>query len=153
MRAADARAVALSAHVGQVTLLGEPLVSHLERVAARVPSAAVATAWLHELGERGATSVHDLLTRGITPAELGALELLTFTEGEDYRLYVRRIARAPGEAGSLARAVKLAELDDDLARLPASARSRRGFHWARQEIARGQRRTRRQSGERQDEAA
>jgi hypothetical protein len=145
MNPAAARAVALAGHVGQQTRLGEPLARHLERVAARVPSAAKATAWLHEVGERGAASVHDLLARGITTVELTALELLTFSEGGDFGLYVRRIARAPGEAGAIARAVKLAELEDHLDHLAASSPSRRRYSWAREEIRRGQRRSERRA--------
>jgi hypothetical protein len=150
---AVARAVALSAHVGHVTRLGEPLAGHLERVAAKVPAAAAATAWLHDLGERGATSVHDLLARGITVPELTALELLTFAEGEDYGLYLQRIARAPGEAGALARAVKQAELEDHLDRLPSWSRSRRRYGWALEQIERGQRRSKRRFGHGRVEAA
>jgi hypothetical protein len=137
---AIARTVAMMAHVGQRTGLGEPLIRHLERVAARVPSWAATTAWLHDLGERGVASVHDLLAGGITAAELAALELLTFADGEDFRLYVRRIARADGQAGVLARAVKLAELEDHLDRLPPASPARRRYGWAREQIERGQRR-------------
>lgn len=143
MNAAAARAVALTAHAGQTTPQGDSLVHHLERVAARVSSAAQATAWLHELGERGLACVYELLASGITPLELTALELLTFAEGEDYGLYVRRIARAPGPAGQLARTVKLAELSDHLEHLPASSPMARRYRQAREQIERGQRRTRR----------
>jgi len=143
-----AQAVAVTAHAGQRTRLGEPLVGHLRRVAARVPSQAVAIAWLHDVGERGVTSVHDLLARGITPAELSALELLTYTDGEDFSLYMRRIARANGEAGVLARAIKLAELEDHLSRLASSSSARGRYELAREEILRGQRRSKRRSAER-----
>ncbi len=143
MNAAAARAVALTAHAGQTTPQGESLVRHLERVAARVGSAARATAWLHELGECGRECVHELLACGITPVELTALELLTLAEGEDYGLYVRRIARATGPSGELARTVKLAELSDHLEHLPASSPVARRYQQAREQIERGQRRTRR----------
>jgi hypothetical protein len=153
MNSTVARAVALSAHVGQLTRLGEPLIAHLERVAAKVPAAAAATAWLHDLGEREASSVHDLLANGITPSELTALELLTFADGEDYGLYLQRIARAPGDAGALARAVKRAELEDHLDRLPSWGRSTGRYKWALDQIERGQRRNERRLGKRQIEAA
>jgi len=143
MNAGAARAVALTAHAGQTTSQGESLVRHLERVAARVGYAAQATAWLHELGECGLECAHELLARGITAVELAALELLTLAEGEDYGLYVRRIARAPGPSGELARTVKLAELSDHLEHLPASSPLARRYQQAREEIERGQRRTRR----------
>jgi hypothetical protein len=51
---------------------------------------------------------------GLTDAEAEALELLTQTDGESFELYALRIAHASGLAGRLARAVKLAELDDHL---------------------------------------
>lgn len=147
MNAAAARTVALTAHAGQTTPQGESLVRHLERVAARVSSAAQATAWLHELGECGLACVHELLARGITPVELTALELLTLAEGENYGLYVRRIARAPGPAGELARTVKLAELSDHLEHLPASSALARRYRQAREQIERGQRRSQRRVSE------
>jgi hypothetical protein len=138
MNAASARAVALVAHVGQFTRHGEALTRHLERVAARVPPEAAVTAWLHDLGERGTGSVHELMARGITATELAALELLTFTEGEDYGLYIARIARAEGEAGWLARTVKLAELADHLERMPVYSVSARPYRAARDRLKRAQ---------------
>jgi hypothetical protein len=60
-----------------------------------------------------------LRSKGITPIELEALELLTHAPGEPYEVYVCRIANAPGLAGRLARIVKLADLDDHLAVQPA----------------------------------
>jgi hypothetical protein len=148
-----ARSVAIAAHAGQRTRHGEPLNGHLERVAASVPPKAMAIAWLHELGERGAASVHDLLARGITPVELAALELLTLAEGEDYGLYVRRIAQAPGAAGALARAVKLAELVDDIEQLPSSSPSGQRYRKARDEIVRARRRNGRRVADQRIEAA
>ena len=126
------------AHTGQRTRHGEALTRHLERVAARVPPEAAVTAWLHDLGERGTASVHELMARGITPTELAALELLTRTDGEDYGLYIQRIARADGEAGWLARTVKLAELADHLERLPARSSSARPYRTAREQLERAQ---------------
>jgi hypothetical protein len=138
VNASSARAVALVAHMGQFTRYGEALTRHLERVAARVPPEAAVTAWLHDLGERDSASAHELLARGITPAELAALELLTFTDGEDYGLYIARIARADGDAGWLARTVKLAELADHLERMPPYVASARPYRSARAELERAQ---------------
>jgi hypothetical protein len=147
MNPAAARAIAIAAHAGHHRADGEPLVGHLRRVAARVTREAQATAWLHELGEWrgpgewGGPGVHDLLACGMTPAELGALELLTRAEGEQYDLYVRRIARAPGPAGDLARRVKVADLADDRGRLAASSSWARRYRLAQEQIERRQRRT------------
>lgn len=140
MTATAACALATRAHVGQFTAYGEPLIQHLERVAARVPAHAATTAWLHDLGERDAASVHELRAQGISTVELAALELLTRTEREDYGLYIRRIARARGAAGSLARTVKLAELADHLARLPSSSPAAAHYRRARDQIERARRR-------------
>lgn len=143
MTATAACAMAMRAHAGQRTAYGEPLIHHLERVAARVSSDAAAVAWLHDMGERDAASVHELRANGITTVELAALELLTRTELEDYGLYIRRIARARGPAGTLARIVKLAELSDHLARLPASSPAAERYRRARDQIELARRRTQR----------
>jgi len=143
MTAAAACALAMTAHAGQLTAHGEPLIQHLERVAARVPSDAAAIAWLHDIGERDAASVHELRAQGISMVELAALELLTRTEREDYGLYIRRIARARDAAGTLARTVKLAELSDHLARVPASSPAAAKYRRARDQIERARRRMQR----------
>jgi hypothetical protein len=153
MSPAAARAIALVAHMGQRTRQGEELIRHVERVVARVPREAVVTAWLHDLGERGAASVHDLLARGISSVELAALELLTRTDDEDYGLYIRRIARARGQAGALARTVKLAELSDHLERLPPYSPSARSYSGAREQIVQAQRRSERRAGRERFQAA
>ena len=62
-----------------------------------------------------------------------ALELLTRREGESYELHVLRIAHAPGAAGRLARAIKLADLDDHLAQPWACGDPPYG--WARRHVA------------------
>jgi len=87
---------------------------HVERVAAAVPSDARVVALLHDVLERTDTSATDLAARGLTRIELGALRLLTRGTGEDYDVHVTRIARAEGPAGTLARVVKLADLEDHL---------------------------------------
>jgi hypothetical protein len=69
------------------------------------------------------------------PTELAALELLTRQAGESYELYILRIAYAPGAAGRLARVVKLADLDDHLAR--AWEPGDPPYAWARRHIAVG----------------
>jgi hypothetical protein len=54
--------------------------------------------------------------------EIAALELLSKRpeEADDYDIFIRRIAEAPGREGELAREVKLADLRDNLGRLPDS---------------------------------
>jgi hypothetical protein len=84
--------------------------------------------------EGSGVAVEELLDRGLTHTELEALELLTHVPTESYELYVLRIARAEGAAGRLARTVKLADLDEQIARgpLPAGAPP---YAWARRRVA------------------
>ena len=70
----------------------------------------------------------------MTEDELHALELLTPQVAEPYEAHVLRIAHAPGEEGRIARAVKLADLDDDLAH-PAMPIRTPPYTWARRHIA------------------
>jgi hypothetical protein len=60
--------------------------------------------------------------------------LLTRTEEDDYRAYVQRIADAPGQPGSLARVVKLADLEDHLLDPHAGSPSTPPYAWARRAI-------------------
>jgi hypothetical protein len=95
-------------------------------------------AWLHDLLERSTDGLaHELLARGLTGIEADALELLTRALPESYKGHTLRIATATGEAGRLARIVKLADLDDHLRydRMPASAPR---YAWARRRIAAAQ---------------
>ena len=73
----------------------------------------------------------------MTELEEAALGLLTRAQDERFELHMLRIAHAPGPAGDVARAIKLAELNDLLAQsaedplrwdLPPYA-------WARRHIA------------------
>jgi hypothetical protein len=75
------------------------------------------------------------LRSGLTPLELAALELLTRQAGESYELYILRIAYARGAAGRLARVVKLADLDDHIARPWVAGDP--PYAWGRRHIAVG----------------
>ena len=129
-----ARNFAYSRHLDQRDRAGEPIVEHLERVAASVPADARTVAFLHDLLERTATSADDLETRGLTPAELGAVLLLTRVENETFEAHALRIAHAQGAAGRLARAVKLADMADHVAHDPVDGLTR-PYGWARRHIA------------------
>ena len=131
-----ARAIAHAAH-GQERNRHDHLVTeHLERVAATVHMEARALAFVHDIVERTDVSYEWLRAEGLTAVEAEALELLTKSDGESYELYALRIAHAPGVAGRLARAVKLADLDDHL-RCEAAARRPAAppYAWARRHIA------------------
>ena len=135
MDAAVARNVAHYSHVQQRDRHGEPIVEHVARVVAAVPEEAQTLAWLHDVLEHSATTTAALRVHGLTRVELAALELLTRQAGESYELYILRVAYAPGAAGRLARVVKLADLDDHVARPwdPGDP----PYAWARRHIAVG----------------
>lgn len=125
-----AHGIARSNHRGQRTRFGDSILDHLARVAAAVPREARATAWLHDLLERTSVRRIQLRARGLTPVEERALALLTRRQHETYEAYVLRIALARGRAGSIARRVKLADLDDHLAHRPIP-RTAPPYAWAR----------------------
>ena len=126
-----AQRIASRHHEGQRNRFGDPVIDHVERVAAAVPPDARATALLHDLYELCPKAHRQLCGKDLTDTELEALELLTHAADEPYEVYVRRIADAPGPAGRLARTVKLADLDDHLAHrsIPADAPP---YAWARE---------------------
>ena len=131
-----ARTIAEAAHGQGRNGRGHIDTEHLERVAAAVPLEARALSFVHDLVERGDVSYEQLRAQGLTAAEAEALELLTKSEGESYELYALRIANAPGVAGRLARAVKLADLDDHLGCEAAAGRlAPPAYVWARRHIA------------------
>jgi (p)ppGpp synthase/HD superfamily hydrolase len=127
------RAAARRIHAGQLTRAGEPLIDHVERVAAHVPAEGRALAFLHDALERGDGAVEELRELGCSDTDYGVLALLTREPTESYRAYVTRIARATGERGRIARRIKLADLEDHLrhhrARVPAP-----NYAWARRRI-------------------
>jgi hypothetical protein len=135
MDSAVARNVAYYSHVQQRDGHGEPVVEHVARVAAAVPEDARALAWLHDIPEHSPTTTTELRGHGLTGVELAALDLLTRQAGESYELHILRIAYAPGAAGRLARVVKLADLDDHVARPwdPGDP----PYAWARRHVAVG----------------
>jgi hypothetical protein len=139
MDATIARSLAHVAHTGRRDRFGEPLIEHVERVAAVVPADARATAYLHDVLEHSDTTVGELEADGLTALELAALRLLTRDPGESYEAHALRVAHARGPEGELARIVKLADLSDHLAHaaLPDGAPP---YAWARMHVANAQRR-------------
>ena len=133
MQPALAHTIARRQHVGQRNRFGDPVIDHVERVAAAVPPDARATALLHDLYELCPTAQRWLGSKDLTRTEVEALELLTHGPDEPYEVYVRRIADAPGPAGRLARIVKLADLEDHLAH-PAIPADAPPYAWARHHL-------------------
>jgi hypothetical protein len=116
MEAPDARSIAYARHGDGRDHDGEPMVEHLERVAASVPPEARSVAYLHDILEHSDASVADLEAAGVTPVELQAVQLLTRHPDESFEAHALRIAYAKAPAGRLARMVKLADIDDHLSR-------------------------------------
>jgi hypothetical protein len=128
-----AQVIASRQHEGQRNRFGDPVIDHVQRVAAAVPPDARATALLHDLYELCPAAHRQLGGEDLTRTEREALELLTHDTDEPYEVYVRRIVNAPGPAGRLARIVKLADLEDHLAHpsIPADAPP---YAWAREQL-------------------
>jgi hypothetical protein len=132
----DARNIAYARHGERRNAAGEPIVQHLERVAASVPGEAKTVAYLHDILEHSDASIADLEAEGVTPVELEAVELLTRDPDESFEAHTLRITYAKGPEGRLARTVKLADIDDHLSR-GGSTPSHRPYGWARRSVAAG----------------
>ncbi len=137
MDATIARGIAHYSHAGRLDGFGTPLIEHVERVAAAVPGELRAVAYLHDVLEHSDTPLSELAAAGLEPVELEALHLLTRAAGESYEAHTLRIAFARGRAGTIGRAIRLAELADHLDR-PEARRSGPPYGWARTHIATGQ---------------
>ncbi len=125
MDADRARALAARLHHGQRDAGGAPLIEHVQRVAAAVPSDARVVAWLHEVLEYTSISEEALLAEGLALDELRALRLLTHDKdaqsNASYLAQVDLIARAKGAGASIARSVKRADLADRALKPPIRA--------------------------------
>jgi hypothetical protein len=139
VKLARAQLMATRAHRDQQQPMGEPLITHVRRVAAATPEFARPVAWLHEIFEWTSVSEEKLLAYGASDDELRALRLLTRTLGgsseSGYLAHVTMIARADGPAGVLARTVKVSDLKDRLHHLrPGTGGSRPPYERALQLI-------------------
>jgi hypothetical protein len=134
MKPTDARSIACARHSGRCNRAGEPMVEHVERVAASVPGEARTVAYPHDILEHTDASVAELEADGATPVELQAIQLLTRHPDETFEEHTLRIAFAKGPAGRLARIVKLADIDDHLSR-DGNIDVHRPYGWARRHVA------------------
>lgn len=118
MSVVEARELAVRAHGDQRDRDGSFHIAHVARVADRVPREASfqRVAWLHDVVEDSPITVEQL---GLPGVERDAIALLTHDGHEPYQDYVQRIALAGGQAGQLARAIKEADLLDNLHRCSA----------------------------------
>ena len=131
----DARNLACARHGEARNRVGERIVEHLDRVAASVPGDARSIAYLHDILEHTDTSIADLEAEGLAPVELEAVRLLTRPPDESFEAHTLRIAYAKGPEGQLARAVKLADIEDHVAQgnIPPD----RPYGWAWRLVAAG----------------
>ena len=79
----SAERIARRAHAGQVDIVGNDYIRHVERVVERVDAEdAKAVAWLHDVIEDTKVKEHDLREEGISEVVLAAVNLLTRKEGD-----------------------------------------------------------------------
>jgi hypothetical protein len=132
-----ARGIAYYSHQDRRDPLGELRIEHIARVAAAVPPPARTSAWLHELVAHSDTAPASLRDEGLTDLESETLDLLTPRAGESFELHALRIVHATGPAGDLARAVRLADIDDHLAQAARDhvLRDEPPYAWARRHLA------------------
>ncbi len=106
-------AIAATAHRGQ-RYGGGPYILHPLRVMLQVEGMAKVVAVLHDMLEDTDTMAPSWLTT----VELRALSLLTRDLTVPYEAYIADIATYPGIVGNVARAVKRADLRDNLTNNP-----------------------------------
>lgn len=107
-------AIATEAHQGQSSKTGGPFIEHVQRVAESVEGEDERlVAWLHDVVEKGpGWTFGRLLAEGFPEAIVEAVDAMSKRDGEDYFDFVRRSIDNP-----LARAVKRADLTDNLAQM------------------------------------
>lgn len=119
MNIAEAQRIAQQAHQGQ-KYGSRAYIEHVADVVYRVTrhentsEDAVILAWLHDVVEDSLTTVQDLRDKGASRAVCEALEAITRRPEEPYGLYIARVS-----TNHLARLVKLADLESNLANKPA----------------------------------
>lgn len=110
-----AQSIATAAHEGQTDKAGAPYIDHPRRVAIRVcdyapkgrTEVAQAVAWLHDVVEDSNITLQDL-AQEFPPEVVAAVEAITHRPLEAREDYYQRVA-----ANDLARAVKLADIEDN----------------------------------------
>jgi len=109
--------LAALAHKDQTDKAGEVYILHpltvMEAVAPNVPAMTIAV--LHDVIEDTDVTEAYLRSEGFDPLIVDVVAILTRRKDEEYSRYIRRVAEANGYPGMLARAVKRADLEDNLA--------------------------------------
>jgi hypothetical protein len=127
---AAALMVAIQVHADQYDQQGEPYLLHVLRVVKAVSDEAKIVAALHEVLEYGHASDISTGLFMLDDDEFQAVRLLT-RRGDSYSDYVGRIRDGENRAHRLAREVKLADLRDNLGRIPAEPDSDHRPHLSR----------------------
>lgn len=92
---------------------------------------AYTVALLHDAIEDGVTTLQGLRDSGVAEDEANALDAITRRKGERYTDYIERVAQ-----NSLARRVKLADLEENLKRMDADHESlRKRYERARERLS------------------
>ena len=124
----EAVAIAARAHGRQRDRSEVFELAHAVQVASAVGEGAtdeeLAAALLHDVIEDTDWSAADLLAAGVPPVVVEAVEHLTRIEEpekETYRAFIVRTAAADGDAGRIARRVKLADLLTNMERIKTLA--------------------------------
>ncbi len=116
---AAALAIAIRVHASQVDKQGAPYLLHVLRVVEAVSDEAKVVAALHDVIEDGgAEGERMVLGLDLSGAEGAALRILTRRPRVPYQEYIDLIAKHVAEHGALAGEVKLADLRDNLGRIP-----------------------------------
>lgn len=127
---AAALMVAIKVHAGQVDKQGEPYLLHVHRVVESVNRSAQVVAALHDVIEDGGEDgLRAVLGLDLDAVEARALSWLTRRKGVEYADYIEEIATLDGVAGGIAREVKLADLRDNLGRIPSEPKGTLGTDW------------------------
>jgi hypothetical protein len=118
---AAALMVAIRTHAAQVDKQGEPYLLHVLRVVEAVSNEAKVVAALHDVVEDGGEDADcAVLGLNLTSTEARAVRILTRIKGVPYADYIGYLAAdvGPPDARRIAREVKLADLRDNLGRMP-----------------------------------
>jgi (p)ppGpp synthase/HD superfamily hydrolase len=107
-----AEQLARNVHASQKRTDGRPYITHVGRVVAALAHESEhvqMVAWLHDVLEDSAMTMHDLEQAGFSTAVDYAVELLTRSPEQDYWSYLSAIKRF-----DMARVVKVADMLDNL---------------------------------------
>lgn len=120
-RFASAAFLAASAFQDMNDLVGLPMIDHSRRVMESVEGLGESyaiVAILHDVIEDTEYTLPEVVSKcELTAHETGALALVTRMEGQTYREYIEAIEEnVEWESGQIARAVKVADLHDNLTR-------------------------------------